>query len=214
MSKESILIRLPQRKIFVFAEEYLPRLGYKKRAHLMNPMVPGLAGGKMSASDPNSKIDFLDPPEVIRSKIKKAFCEEGNPDNGILAFVKAVLIPISQLRIERRQGVDGEEAKQATANQLPFITEDAPEGTVFTIARKGVETRHYKTFEEIEQDFIAKELHPGDLKAAVTEGITKILVPIQDAFKANEEWQKVCELAYPDPKADAAKKKKKVISRT
>ena len=27
-----------QRKIFTFAEKYLPALGYKKRAHLMNPM--------------------------------------------------------------------------------------------------------------------------------------------------------------------------------
>ncbi len=34
-----------QRKIFVLAEENLPSLGYKKRAHLMNPMVPGLGQG-------------------------------------------------------------------------------------------------------------------------------------------------------------------------
>lgn len=27
-----------QRKIFTFAEKYLPQLGYAKRAHLMNPM--------------------------------------------------------------------------------------------------------------------------------------------------------------------------------
>lgn len=27
-----------QRKIFTFAEKYLPQLGYQKRAHLMNPM--------------------------------------------------------------------------------------------------------------------------------------------------------------------------------
>ena len=27
-----------QRKIFTFAEKYLPKLGYKQRAHLMNPM--------------------------------------------------------------------------------------------------------------------------------------------------------------------------------
>ena len=27
-----------QKKIFTFAEKYLPQLGYKKRAHLMNPM--------------------------------------------------------------------------------------------------------------------------------------------------------------------------------
>jgi tyrosyl-tRNA synthetase len=57
-----------QRKIFTFAEQYLPKLGYKKRAHLMNAMVPGLAGGKMSASDPKSKIDFLDSSEEVRKK--------------------------------------------------------------------------------------------------------------------------------------------------
>jgi tyrosyl-tRNA synthetase len=36
---------LDQRKIFVLAEETLDKhLGYKKRIHLMNPMVPGLDG--------------------------------------------------------------------------------------------------------------------------------------------------------------------------
>lgn len=29
---------IDQRKIFTFAEKYLPQLGYQKRAHLMNPM--------------------------------------------------------------------------------------------------------------------------------------------------------------------------------
>ena len=33
-----------QRKIFTLAEKCLPALGYAKRVHLMNPMVPGLAG--------------------------------------------------------------------------------------------------------------------------------------------------------------------------
>jgi len=36
-----------QRKIFTFAETFLPKIGYKKRLHFMNPMVPGLTGGKM-----------------------------------------------------------------------------------------------------------------------------------------------------------------------
>lgn len=66
-----------QRKIFTLAAENLGKLGYKERAHLMNPMVPGLAGGKMSASDPNSKIDILDPRDVVASKLKKAVCAPG-----------------------------------------------------------------------------------------------------------------------------------------
>ena len=54
-----------QRKIFVFAEKYLPILGFKKRAHLMNPMVGGLSGAKMSSSDPDSKIDLIDDAESV-----------------------------------------------------------------------------------------------------------------------------------------------------
>jgi len=58
----------------------------------MNGMVPGLAGGKMFASDPNSKMDILDSEDVIRRKLKSAFCEEGNIEgNGFLSFVEAVL---------------------------------------------------------------------------------------------------------------------------
>ncbi|TEB24584.1 hypothetical protein FA13DRAFT_1638586, partial [Coprinellus micaceus] len=79
---------------------YLPRLGCAKRVHLMNAMVPGLGGGKMSASDPNSKINPLEAPEVVKKKIKAAFCEESNiEENGVLSFVGAVL-PIGQLRKE------------------------------------------------------------------------------------------------------------------
>jgi tyrosyl-tRNA synthetase len=78
-----------QRKIFTFAEKYLPHMGYKKRAHLMNFMVGGLSGSKMSSSDADSKVDLLDSEETVSAKIKKAFCEEGNiTDNPILAFVK------------------------------------------------------------------------------------------------------------------------------
>ncbi|XP_038222150.1 tyrosine--tRNA ligase, cytoplasmic-like, partial [Zerene cesonia] len=55
-----------QRKIFTMSEKYLPQLGYAKRIHLMNPMVPGLTGGKMSASEEDSKIDLLDNPSNVK----------------------------------------------------------------------------------------------------------------------------------------------------
>ncbi|KAF9554395.1 tyrosyl-tRNA synthetase [Agrocybe pediades] len=199
-----------QRKIFTFAELYLPKLGYAKRAHLMNAMVPGLAGGKMSASDPNSKIDFLDAPEVIRKKLKSAFCEEGNVEgNGVLAFLEAVLIPISQLRLERDAGKTVLEA--GLGDQRPFISDNAPAGTIFSVERdeKFGGSTHYSSFEEIKADFEAKKLHPKDLKTSVADGIVRLLEPIQAAFKENEEWQKIAALAYPDPNAKPEKKKKK-----
>lgn len=78
----------------------------------MNPMVPGLQGGKMSASDPDSKIDVLDTPEVVKKKLKKAFAPPKQiEENGILSFVEYVLLPAGELRfgtpkfvVERREG--------------------------------------------------------------------------------------------------------------
>jgi tyrosyl-tRNA synthetase len=167
----------------------------------------------MSASDPNSKIDFLDPPDVVRKKVKSAFCEEGNPENGVLGFVKAVLMPINQLRLERRQTLDGEEPKQVAANQNPLASEDAPEGTLFSVSRseKFGGSLHYKTYQEIEEDFSRKELHPKDLKGAVAEGIICLLSPIQDAYKNDPDWQAVTAAAYPDPNAKPEVKKKKKV---
>jgi tyrosyl-tRNA synthetase len=64
----------------------LPKIGYKARAHLMNPMVPGLTGvrsaplsgcrltslqTKMSSSEPDSKIDLLDDEAAVKRKIRK-----------------------------------------------------------------------------------------------------------------------------------------------
>ncbi|KAF9522874.1 Aminoacyl-tRNA synthetase [Crepidotus variabilis] len=200
---------IDQRKIFTFAELYLPRLGYAKRAHLMNEMVPGLAGGKMSSSDPNSKIDLLDPEDVIRKKLKLAFCEEGNiENNGVLAFVKTVLIPISELRLERASGTTLLEA--GLGDQRPFITDDAPAGTVFTVERdvKFGGSTHYSSYLAMEEDFKEKKLHPKDLKNAVANGVARLLAPIRKAFEEDEEWQTIEKLAYPDPNAKEKKKKK------
>ena len=88
-----------QRKIFTLATEALPRIGYKERAHLMNPMVPGLAGGKMSSSDLNSKIDILDTPEQVTKKLRKAEAiPKVTEGNGIISFVEYVLLPVSSLQ--------------------------------------------------------------------------------------------------------------------
>jgi tyrosyl-tRNA synthetase len=67
----------------------------KSLMHIAQLLVPGLAGGKMSSSEEDSKIDLLDNPAAVKKKLKKAFCEPGNiADNGVLSFVKHVLFSI------------------------------------------------------------------------------------------------------------------------
>jgi tyrosyl-tRNA synthetase len=173
----------------------------------MNAMVPGLAGGKMSSSDPNSKIDLLDGPDAVKRKIKAAFCEEGTVEgNGVLAFVEAVVIPISQLRNQQR--IDG-----TNKQPNPFLEPNAPEGTVFTIPRdeKFGGPSHYSSYEQLRADFEAKVVHPKDLKQAVGAAIDALLAPVRAAFAADEEWQRIEKLAYPDPNAKPEKTKKKKV---
>ncbi|XP_028819303.1 tyrosine--tRNA ligase, cytoplasmic isoform X2 [Denticeps clupeoides] len=162
-----------QRKIFTLAEKYLPSLGYAKRLHMMNPMVPGLTGGKMSSSEEESKIDLLDSKEDVKKKLKKAFCEPGNiENNGVLSFVKHVLFPLhSEFIIKRDPKWGGDK--------------------VYTI------------YEEVEKDFAAEMIHPGDLKASVETDLNRLLDPIRKKFQS-PELRKLTNTAYPSASKNKA----------
>lgn len=50
------------------------KLGYHKPAQIHNRFLPGLGtGGKMSASEPETSIFTIDPPDVVKKKIWNAF---------------------------------------------------------------------------------------------------------------------------------------------
>ncbi|KAI0456684.1 tyrosyl-tRNA synthetase [Xylaria acuta] len=174
---------LDQRKLFTAAKEWLPKLGYRERAHLMNDMIPGLHGGKMSSSDANSKIDLLDPPDVVSKKIKKA---EAAPrvaeGNGLLAYVEHVFLPIAELKGKREFVVSRE--------------------------RDGLEPLVYTTIAQMRSDYENDVLTPQLLKPAVTKVLVDILASIQDAYNASKEWQEVTLLAYPPPEKPQKKVKK------
>jgi len=141
-----------QRKIMVLARENLEKIGYNPRIEIMNPLIPGLTGKKMSSSDAKSKIDFLDDEETIKKKLNGADCVAGNPDNGVMAFLKYVIMTIKK---------------------------DNKEKFVIHRDKKYGGDLEYKNYEEVEKDFVAKKLHPLDLKIAVAKEIFEILKPVQ-----------------------------------
>lgn len=193
------------------AEKVLPRLGYRKRAHLMNAMVPGLTGGKMSSSDPNSKIDFLDSAKDVQKKISKAFCEKGNiENNGLLAFMKAVVFPIQTLRRDQMTA-NGSDPESAENRSQCRIKADAPAGTLISIDRpeKYGGPIHYSSYEEMEQSFASDALGPPDLKMCVVEHVNTLLEPIRAAFESDEEFSKIRALAYPEEAPAPPKQPKK-----
>ena len=171
-----------QRKIFALATEALGKIGYKARAHLMNPMVPGLAGGKMSASDPDSKIDILDTADAVKKKLRKAYAAAGEIEgNGIISFVEYVLLPLTALQREDGQGH-------------------------FVIERNDGEPLVYTDINTLKEDYKADRLTPQLLKAGASAALVDLLAPIQKEFQASSEWQDIEKKAYPP--AEPVKKKK------
>jgi tyrosyl-tRNA synthetase len=159
-----------QRKIFVLARESMPKVGYRARVHIMTPLVPGLTqGGKMSSSVKGSKIDLIDDEQTVLSKLRDAYCPEGEVEgNGVLAFAKHVLMTIKQDR--------GEE-----------LVIERPErfGGPVSFAR----------YEDLEGAYAAKRIHPLDLKAAVAREVNLLLAPIRSRMQGKEH---LIAAAYPE----------------
>ena len=155
-----------QRKIFMFARENLPKIGYKSRVEVMTPLIPGLIGKKMSASDEKSKIDLLDDEETVKKKINSAECVVGDVDNGILAFLKYVLMVVKK-----------------------------DSGGKFVVERpeKYGGNLEYNNYEQIEKDFLDKKLHPLDLKNSTAKEINDLLRLFR---KNKIELQKLVKEAY------------------
>ncbi len=161
---------LDQRKILMFAREYLPKIGYKPRIEIMTPLIPGLsAGGKMSSSDKSSKIDLADSEADVKKKLNSAFCPEGAVEgNGVLAFAKYVIFTIKGDRKE-------------------YFVIERPE--------KWGGNLNYKDYSGLEADFAAKKLHPQDLKSAVAREINILIEPVRQSLKGKEEMIRA---AYPE----------------
>lgn len=160
---------IDQRKIFVFAREFLPKIGYKKRVHLMNPLIPGLGeSGKMSSSEPNSKIDFEDDEKTVRKKVNKAFCADGEVQgNGLLAILKNIIF------------------KKLDHDKKQFVVDRPKEyGGKVT----------FKTYEEVETAFKKKELSSIDLKSGLADEIVNFLKPLHEKI---EKQKKLLDEAYP-----------------
>ncbi|CAD5313911.1 unnamed protein product [Arabidopsis thaliana] len=124
---------------------------------LSHHMLPGLQQGqkKMSKSDPSSAIFMEDEEAEVNVKIKKAYCP---PDI-----------------------VEGNPCLEYVKHIiLPWFSE-------FTVERdeKYGGNRTFKSFEDITTDYESGQLHPKDLKDALSKALNKILQPVRDHFKTN-----------------------------
>lgn len=177
-----------QRKIFAFARDNLPRLGHAKRFHLLNPLVPGLTeSGKMSASEPGSKIDLDESDASIWKKIRKAHSIDGRAHgNGLLAILRYILW------------------RWLEAAGLPFVAPRPAE-------HGGPQT--FATYAQVEAAFARTDgndrLLSADLKTGVAKLVCEFLAPLKKVLAAHGDLQ---QRAYPltfSADADLPKKKER-----
>jgi tyrosyl-tRNA synthetase len=142
---------IDQRGIYMLGRDLAPKMGRAKYACVFTPLLPGLSGAKMSASDPNSKIDVLDSSDEVARKVNKAHCPAGEKEgNGVLAFLEHVVFPHLRkqpLTIRRPEKFGGD---------LLF-----------------------ESYKSLESAFLSGSLHPADMKAALSEELNALLEPVR-----------------------------------
>lgn len=161
---------MDQRKIHMLVREIFPKMGkeWKVPVAVHHKLLPSLSQpsdisqdgktlGKMSKSDPNSGIFIHDDDPVIRSKIKRAWCEEGNIKNNPLLEI----------------------ADQILFHDYDVVSVTRPEKFGGNIT--------YTSFSELESDFANKKLHPTDLKQAVADLLTPLVSKIRQKLTLEHE---------------------------
>jgi tyrosyl-tRNA synthetase len=147
---------MDQRKIMVFAREHLPKIGYKKRIELINPLIRGLVGEKMSSSIEATKVDLMDSEDTVKKKLNKADCITGDSNNGIMALLEYFIM---------------------------VLKEDKKEKFIIERPEKYGGNLEFSSYKEIEKDFTGKKLHPLDLKNGVAAEINILLKKFRENKK-------------------------------
>ncbi|MAE49812.1 tyrosine--tRNA ligase [Candidatus Pacearchaeota archaeon] len=112
------LAGVDQRKILVYAREYLPQIGYKARVEVMNPMIRGLVGEQMRSSVEGSKIDVLDDQKMVEKRVNGADFVEGDSDNGVMALLKYVVFVLKDELVVKRPEKFGGDVSYASYGEL------------------------------------------------------------------------------------------------
>jgi tyrosyl-tRNA synthetase len=133
------------------------------------PLLSGLTGGKMSASDEASKINLTDDDEAVAEKIQAAYCPQGEvEDNGVLEYLQYLVFPVFDTRGES-------------------LVVERPEEYGGDLV--------YDTYEDLETDYVSGELHPADLKPAAAAAISAVVDPVRERLLAEPE---LLAEAYPE----------------
>jgi tyrosyl-tRNA synthetase len=161
---------MDQRKIHMLVREIFPKMKWKVPVAIHHHILAGLGepeaapisdsdfvSSKMSKSKSASGIFVHDTDEEINSKFKKAWCPEGVVDKN----------PVLEI------------SKHIVFHEFNEMTVERPTKFGGNIT--------YTSYQDLENDFAQKKLHPSDLKSTVSRYVTDIIRPIRQKIVLTED---------------------------
>ena len=136
------------------------KISGKISSDLKDKYGPKSNSNKMSSSDLDSKIDFMENAKSIQKKISKAYAEPANPSNTLFLFLRYVIFPINKLKSISKF----------------IINRDEQYGGLI----------EYDCLESISDDYTNNKLVPGDLKLGISNWLINFLTPIQQKLNTTE----------------------------
>ncbi len=160
---------IDQRKAHMLARDIAPLLGKRKPVFIHTPLLPSLDSevpltkneiiySKMSKSKPKTAIFIHDEENIIRRKIRKAYCPPKEVDKNPFTYLYKYII-------------------------FPYMKDF---GDNVLIKTRGGE-RTYDDINELLEDYSKEKIHPLDLKEAAATYLIKILEPARKYFDLHSE---------------------------
>ena len=166
---------LDQRKVNMLAREVGPKLYNSKPVVISHHMLMGLGAPKeeyesledrvldmkMSKSNPDSAIFMTDSKKDIERKIKKAYCPEG-------VLKENPILEYAKYIVFEREDIFNVERPTKFGGDLEFTS-----------------------YADLEAVYLNKDLHPADLKKAVSFYINKQVEPVRNEFESNDKLREL-----------------------
>ena len=167
---------MDQRKVNMLARDLFPKIGFKSPIVVSHHMLLGLQfqeteltgvdrkiALKMSKSRPGSAIFMTDDQATILKKFREAYCPEGLEEDN----------PVLEY------------AKYLVFERMSSLAIERPEkfGGNLTI----------KNYGELRDLYVAKKIHPLDLKMAIGKAINTLLEPVREHFATNKKARTLAE---------------------
>ena len=144
---------IDQRKIHMLARDNLPKLGFPAPVCIHLPIIRGLDGDEKMSSSKGNFISVNDSEDGIERKLTKAYCPLGEVEGN-------PILEIYEYHIFRKFGEIKIERLEKFGGDIIF-----------------------NSYQEMEDVYRKKLLHPQDLKNAASKYVAEILAPVREHLK-------------------------------